>query len=119
MTADTTDTKLEAVKEVANKAMENLTKLADLNLETFDKVTSNQKAAMDLFMERSKRQVELAKKAKGFDEFVKGQAELAKETSELMLEESQKSVQFLNEMRDAYATLFKDEISKFTNKFNT
>jgi len=81
-----------------------------------DKVTTGQKKALDLFMEQSKRQVELATKAKGFDEFIKGQAELAKETSERMLEETKTNMQVANEMREKYSAMVKDQIAKFTDK---
>jgi phasin family protein len=95
-------TKLESVNEMGGKAMENLNKLAELNMKVLEKITSRQMEAMNFMMEQSKRQMKLATEAKGFEEFLKGQAELAKETSERMLEESKASMQIATEVREDY-----------------
>lgn len=93
---------LGAVKELGNKGMENLNELAELNMKVLEKITSRQMEALNFIMAQSKRQMQLATEAKGYSEFMKGQVELAKETSERMLEETKANMQIANEVRDDY-----------------
>jgi len=93
---------LEAVNEMGTKAIDNLNKLAELNMKVVEKITSRQMEAMNFMLEQSKRQMELATQAKGFDEFIKAQAELAKQTSERLLEESKANMQMVSEVREDY-----------------
>jgi phasin family protein len=93
---------LGAVKELGNKGMENLNELTELNMKVLEKITSRQMEALNFIMSQSKRQMQLATEAKGYGEFMKGQVELAKETSERMLEETKANMQIANEVRDDY-----------------
>ena len=102
---------LESMQEMGTKAMENLNKLAELNMKILEKITSRQMEAMNFMMEQSKRQMKLASEAKGFDEFLKGQAELAKETSERMLAESKASMQIATEVREDYRAFVQQGMS--------
>jgi phasin family protein len=99
------------MNEMGSKAMENLNKLAELNMKVLDKITSRQMEAMNFMMEQSKRQMKLATEAKGFDDFIKGQAELAKETSERMLEESKASMQIATEVREDFRSFVQEGMS--------
>jgi len=107
---------LEAVNEMGTKAMENLNKLAELNMKVLEKITSRQMEAMNFMMEQSKRQMKLASESKGFDEFVKGQAELAKETSERMLEESKASMKIATEVREDYRAFVQQGMSTISEE---
>lgn len=102
---------LDAINEVGAKAIENFNKLAELNMKVVEKITSRQMEAMNFMMEQSKRQMELATRVKGFDEFIKAQAELAKETSERMLEESKANMQIASEVREEYRTFVQEGMS--------
>jgi len=93
---------LDAVKDLGSKGMEHLNQLAELNMKVFEKITSRQMEALNFMMAQSKRQMQLASEAKGYSEFMKGQVELAKETSERMLEETKANMQIANEVRDDY-----------------
>jgi len=93
---------LGAVKDLGNKGMESLNQLAELNMKVLEKITSRQMEALKFMMAQSKRQMQMAADSKGYGEFMKGQVELAKETSERMLEETKANMQIANEVRDDY-----------------
>ena len=93
---------LDAVKDLGSKGMENLNQLTELNMKVLEKITSRQMEALKFMMGQSKRQMQMATDAKGYGEFMKGQVELAKETSERMLEETKANMQIANEVRDDY-----------------
>ena len=79
---------LNAMNEIGNKGMERMNMLGELNMRVWEKLASRQMEAMNFMMEQSMRQMKLATESKGYSEFVKGQVELAKETSERMMEET-------------------------------
>jgi len=102
------------LEEMGSKAMESLNKLAELNMKVVEKMTSRQMEAMNFMMEQSKRQMNLATEVKGFDEFIKAQAELAKETSERMLQESKANMQMATELREEYRAFVQEGVSKIS-----
>ena len=107
---------LDAVKEMGGKAVENMNKLAELNMKVLEKITSRQSDAMNFMMEQSKRQMKLASEVKGFDEFIKGQAELAKETSERLLEESKANMQIASEVREDYRAFVQEGVNALSEE---
>ena len=107
---------LGSMSEMGGKAMENLNKLTELNMKVLEKITSRQMESMNFMMEQSKRQMKLASEAKGLEEFLKGQAELAKETSERMLEESKASMQIATEVREDYRSLVQDGMTAISEE---
>ena len=107
---------LGSMSEMGGKAMENLSKLAELNMKVLEQITSRQMESMNFMMEQSKRQMKLATEAKGLEEFLKGQAELAKETSERMLEESKASMQIATEVREDYRALVQEGVNKISEE---
>jgi len=111
------ETNLDTMKEMGTKAMENLKKLAELNMKTLDKVTSRQKEAMDFMMEQTKRQMELATTAKGFDDFIKQQGELTKDIYNDMLQKSKENMEMMSDFRNEYSAFIKEEVDKLSNKF--
>ena len=105
---------LGAVKELGGKGMENLNQLAELNMKVLERITSRQMEALNFMMAQSKRQMQLATEAKGYSEFMKGQVELAKETSERMLEETKANMQIANEVRDDYRSFVEKGMSELS-----
>jgi len=107
---------LDAVKDLGSKGMEHLNQLAELNMKVFEKITSRQMEALNFMMAQSKRQMQLASEAKGYTEFMKGQVELAKETSERMLEETKANMQIANEVRDDYRAFVQKGMSELSEE---
>ncbi len=107
---------IDAVKEMGSKGMENLNKLAELNMKLVEKISARQMESLNFMMGQSKRQLELASAAKGYSEFIKGQVELAKETSERLLEESKANMQIANEVSEQYRTFAQHGMSELSEE---
>jgi len=102
--------------EMTTKAMENLNKLAELNMKVLDKVTSRQKETMEFMMEQGKRQMKLATEAKTPKEFLEEQVKLAKETSERMLEQSNASIKAITEVQEEYRSFIQEGMTLLSEK---
>jgi phasin family protein len=107
---------LNAMNELGNKGMERLNMLSELNMRVWEKLASRQMEAMNFMMEQSMRQMKLATESKGYSEFVKGQVELAKETSERMVEETKENMKLVGEVRDDYRVFMEKGMSELSDE---
>ena len=105
---------LDAVNDMGNKGMERMNQLGELNVKVMEKIASRQMDAMNFMLEHGMRQMKLASEAKGYNEFVKGQVELAKETSERMMEETKANMQIAAEVREDYRAFVQDGMSELS-----
>ena len=103
-----------AVNDFSNKSIERLNRLGDLNLKIWEKMAARQLEALNLMMEQSVRQMKIASEAKGYNEFVKAQVEMAKEASERMMEEVRTNMSLANEVRDEYRAWAQAGMSEMT-----
>jgi len=103
-----------AVNDFSNKSIERLNRLGDLNLKIWEKMAARQLEALNLMMEQSVRQMKIASEAKGYNEFVKAQVEMAKEASERMMEEVRTNMALANEVRDEYRAWAQAGMSEMT-----
>ena len=106
--------KLAAMNEMGTKGAERLNSLGDLNLKIWERMAARQLEALNLMMEQSVRQMKIASEAKGYNEFVKAQVELAKEASERMMEEVRTNMSLANEVRDEYRAWAQAGMSELT-----
>jgi len=91
-----------AVNEIANKGVERMTTLSELNLRVFERLAARQMDAVNLCMEHSLRVMKLATESKGYNDLLKGQVEAAKDLSERLMAESKNNVSLAGEVRDDY-----------------
>jgi len=105
---------LATLSEMGTKGAERLNSLGDLNLKIWEKLAARQLEALNLMMEQSVRQMKIASEAKGYNEFVKAQVELAKEASERMMEEVRTNMSLANEVRDEYRAWAQAGMSELT-----
>jgi len=103
-----------AMNEISNKGLDRLNSLGDLNLKIWERLAARQLEALNLMMEQSVRQMKIASEAKGYNEFVKAQVELAKEASERMMEEVRTNMALANEVRDEYRAWTQAGMSELT-----
>jgi phasin family protein len=80
----------------------------------WEKLAARQLEALNLMMEQSVRQMKIASEAKGYNEFVKAQVEMAKEASERMMEEVRTNMALANEVRDEYRAWAQAGMSEMT-----
>ncbi len=105
---------LTAMNEMTSKGADRLSSLGDLNLKIWEKLAARQLEALNLMMEQSVRQMKIASEAKGYNEFVKAQVEMAKEASERMMEEVRTNMSLANEVRDEYRAWAQAGMSEMT-----
>jgi len=105
---------LSAINEISTKSIERMNSLGDLNLKIWEKMAARQLEALNLMMEQSVRQMKIASEAKGYNEFVKAQVEMAKEASERMMEEVRTNMALANEVRDEYRAWAQSGMSEMT-----
>jgi phasin family protein len=105
---------LTAMNEMTSKGADRLSSLGDLNLKVWEKLAARQLEALNLMMEQSVRQMKIASEAKGYNEFVKAQVEMAKESSERMMEEVRTNMALANEVRDEYRAWAQAGMSEMT-----
>jgi hypothetical protein len=105
---------LNAINDMGTKGYDRLNALAELNLRTWETLASRQMDAMNLVMEQGLRQMKLATESKGYNDYLKGEMELAKEMSTRMMEETKANMKLAGEVRDDYRNWFQQGVSELT-----
>jgi phasin family protein len=98
----TTKETVNLMNDMGNKGFERLNTLGELNLRTWENLVTRQMDAVSFAMEQGIRQVKLATESKGYTDYMKGQVELAKETSERAMEEAKASLKVAGEVQEDY-----------------
>ena len=109
MTANET---LNTVNDIANKGMERINTLGELNLRIFERMAAKQMDTMGLLMEHASRMMKLATDAKGYNDFFKGQVEATKDLSERVVTESKAGLALVGEARDDYRAWFEKSLAE-------
>jgi phasin family protein len=104
------------INEMSTKGFDRLNTLGEINLRAWEKLTARQMDAVNAMVEQGIRQMKLATEAKGYNEFMKGQVELAKELSGRMMEETKANMQMAGEVRDQYRTWVEQGVSELTSE---
>jgi hypothetical protein len=97
--------------EIANKGVERMTKLGELNMRVFERLMARQMDAANLCMEHGVRVMKLVTESKGYNDLVKGQADAAKELNERLLAESKANVSLAGQVRDDYRVWFEKNLA--------
>jgi phasin family protein len=92
----------ELFNEMSSKGYEAARQLGEINLRTMEQLVGRQMDAVALIMESGLQQVKMVSEAKGYNELVKGQVELAKGLGERVLEESRNNMKLASDTRDEY-----------------
>lgn len=100
--------------ELSNKWAQSLIdatrKLGELNLKTLDKVVETQGALAGAYFNASSRALELAGKAKGYQELVGGQAEVVREYGETLMAALRKGAELAVDARAEYGALVEQNL---------
>ena len=97
--------------EMGNKGFERLNALGELNLKVWESLAARQLDAVNLLMEQGTRQMKLATESKGYNEYVKGQVEIARETGERLMAETKTNMQLAGQVRDDYRAWVQQGVS--------
>lgn len=98
----TTTETLNTVKELSIKGMERMNSLTDLNMSLFDRMAAQQMDALNMLMEHGNRTLTMASDAKGYNTFLKGQIEAAKDLSEQVMAKSKSTLTLAGQASEDY-----------------
>ena len=104
---------LSLFNEMSATGFERLNNLGELNLKVWEKLADRQMDAINLVVDQGVRQMQLATEVKGYNDLVKGQVDLVRETSERLVTESKTNLQLAGEVRDDYRAWVQEGVSEF------
>lgn len=109
----TTDT-LNTVKDLSIKGMERINSLNELNMSLFERMAAQQMDTLKMLMEHGKRTMSLtlATDAKGYNAFLKGQIEAAKDLSEQVMAKSKSSVTLAGQFSEDYRAWYMQNLTE-------
>ncbi len=109
----TTDT-LNTVKDLSIKGMERINSLSELNMSLFERMAAQQMDTLKMLMEHGKRTMSLtlATDAKGYNAFLKGQIEAAKDLSEQVMAKSKSSVTLAGQFSEDYRAWYMQNLTE-------
>jgi len=92
----------ELFSEMGTKGYDSARQWGEINLRAMERLFGRQMDAVSMFMESGLRQAKLVSEAKGYNDLVKGQIELAQDMGTRMLEEGRTNMQMAGDTREAY-----------------
>lgn len=98
----TTTETLNTIKDFSIKGMERMNSLNELNMSLFDRLASQQMEALNMLMEHGNRTLTLASDAKGYNTFLNGQIEAAKDLSGQVMAKSKSSLTLAGQASEDY-----------------
>ena len=109
----TTDT-LNTVKDLSIKGMERINSLSELNMSLFERMAAQQMDTLKMLMEHGKRTMSLtlATDAKGYNTFLKGQIEAAKDLSEQVMAKSKSSMTLAGQFSEDYRAWYLQNLTE-------
>ncbi|KAA6187378.1 phasin family protein [Thiohalocapsa marina] len=110
---------LNTYNDMANKSVDQMNALGELNLKIAEKMVARQMDMMNMFVEQSVRMMKLATEAKGYNEYYKGQVEMTKDIADKMMSESKANMHMAGEIRDEYRGWFDGAMSEMKNNSAT
>jgi hypothetical protein len=91
----------ELMNQMGESAIETSRRLAEINQTTMEKLMAQQMELMDAWMVAGVKNLELMGKAKGYQEVVSGQADVAREYGQKVLAGCKNGSELLSEARDS------------------
>lgn len=92
---------IELMNKMTQDAYENSRRLAEINQSALEKLMAQQVALMDAWVETGVKNLELVGKAKGYQDVLAGQAELAREYGQKLMAGGKSCAEVLTEAREA------------------
>lgn len=110
---NTTET-LNTVKDLSIKGMERINSLNELNMSLFERMAAQQMDTLKMLMEHGKRTMTLtlATDAKGYNTFLKGQIEAAKDLSEQVMAKSKSSMTLAGQFSEDYRAWYLQNLTE-------
>ena len=97
---------LNTVKAYADKSVERMTSLGELNLRAFNRLAGQQPVTMTLLMEHGNRTLALMTGTPSYHEFLQGQCVAAKDLSTRLMTATRDGLAVAGEIREDYRAWF-------------
>ena len=110
---NTTET-LNTVKDLSIKGMDRINSLNELNMSLFERMAAQQMDTLKMLMEHGKRTMSLtlATDAKGYNTFLKGQIEAAKDLSEQVMAKSKAGMTLAGQVNEDYRAWYMSNLAE-------
>jgi phasin family protein len=108
---DTMKEMIEMMSKMSQNAYETSRRLAEINQSAMEKLMAQQMELVDAWMDSGVKNLELMSKAKGYQDVVAGQTELAREYGQKVMAGCKNGAEVMTEVRDATTQLM-DEAAK-------
>ncbi|MGH6634896.1 MAG: phasin family protein [Gammaproteobacteria bacterium] len=100
--------------DIGNKAMISIKEFGDINAKATQKLTQQQLNFIDCFLETGVKQISLVTDSKGYKDLFSGQASLASEYNEALMDTLRKTTETLTETKDELSAWFEKGCESFT-----
>lgn len=100
----------EPVQKANQSLMDTLRRLGEINQKAMDRFMNQQMDLTTSTVDVSMKQFELMTKAKGYQEMMTGQADLARDYSQKLLSSYKDSQEIFNELRESMTQLMDDSV---------
>ncbi len=97
---------VELFNNMSNQGFEYMQQLSEINMHAMEQLMGRQMDTLHLLMESGLRQVSMATEAKGFNDLVKGNMEMAEELTEKVMLTSRENIKLSSDTRDEYRNWF-------------
>jgi len=100
--------------DIGNKAMISIKEFGDINAKTTQRLTQQQLDFIDSCLEAGVKQIALVTDSKGYKELFSGQASLASEYNEALMDVLRKTTETLTETKDDLTAWFEKGYESYT-----
>ncbi len=91
---------------MSNQGFEHMQQLSEINMHAMEQLMDRQMDTLHMLMESGLRQISMVSEARGYNDLVQGNMELAKELTERAMNASRESVKLADDTRDEYRNWF-------------
>ena len=107
---------LELVEDFSTFGYEGVRALAQLNLQTWEKLLEKQMDTFGLFLNTGIKQLNIAGEVKDAKALTEAQAELTREFGETLVSKGRETLELTSEVGDKYRSFFENRIETFKEK---
>jgi hypothetical protein len=107
---------LQLVEDFSNFGYEGVRALAQLNLQTWEKLLEKQMDAVGLFLDTGIKQLNIAGEVKDAKSMTEAQIELTREFGESLVSKGRETLELTSEVGDEYRSFFESRIETFKEK---
>ncbi len=109
---------VELFSNMSNQGFEYMQQLSEINMHAMEQLMGRQMDTLHLLMESGLRQVSMVSEAKGFNDLVKGNMEMAEELTEKVMNAGRENIKISGDTRDEYRNWFEKGVEVVTQNMN-